>query len=202
MIIRSAKFVSSSSNLTGCPVSDKPDIAFTGRSNVGKSSLINMLTGRKKLARVSRSPGRTRTINYFLINNEWYLVDLPGYGYAGTSYENRRNWQKEIYNYIINRENLLCIFVLIDLRIKPQLSDLHFMEMLGKEQIPFVRIFTKSDKLKPQNIVKQIREYDKKMLETWEELPLTFVTSSVTRSGRKEILDFIEQIVNKSRKGL
>ncbi|HCI55115.1 MAG TPA: ribosome biogenesis GTP-binding protein YihA/YsxC [Bacteroidales bacterium] len=202
MIIRSAKFISSSSNLSGCPLPDKPDFAFTGRSNVGKSSLINMLTSRNKLARVSRSPGRTRTINHFLINDEWYLVDLPGYGYAGTSSETRKNWQKETYNYIINRKNLFCIFVLIDIRIKPQSSDLRFMETLGTNRIPFVRVFTKSDKLRPENIAKRIREYDKIMLETWEELPVTFVTSSVTKAGRNEILDFIEETVNKSRKDL
>ena len=196
MIIHSATFVKSSTKLDQCPDQSKPEFAFIGRSNVGKSSLINMLTGWSKLAKISRHPGKTQTINHFNINDEWYLVDLPGYGFAKVSSGLRNRWLKEVENYLLNRENLLCIFVLIDCRIKPQDSDLSFMEMLGLKQIPLARIFTKSDKVKKDSLDRSLMIYDKLMLEKWEELPPTFITSAVDRSGREEILNFIEESVN------
>ena len=196
MIIHSATFVKSSTKLDQCPDQSKPEFAFIGRSNVGKSSLINMLTGWSKLAKISRHPGKTQTINHFNINDEWYLVDLPGYGFAKVSSGLRNRWLKEVENYLLNRENLLCIFVLIDCRIKPQDSDLSFMEMLGLKQIPLARIFTKSDNVKKDSLDRSLMIYDKLMLEKWEELPPTFITSAVDRSGREEILNFIEESVN------
>jgi GTP-binding protein len=196
MIIHTADFVTSSAKLSQCPKDSKPEFAFIGRSNVGKSSLINMLTDRTRLARISGTPGKTQTINHFIINNEWYLVDLPGYGYAKVSSRLRDNWVKEVEHYILKRENLVCLFVLIDSRIKLQTSDQRFMEMLGNNQIPFVRVFTKSDKLKAEPLKRTIKEHDRLMLELWEELPVTFITSTVKRKGKEEILDFIEQSIN------
>jgi GTP-binding protein len=196
MIIHTADFVTSSAKLSQCPKDSKPEFAFIGRSNVGKSSLINMLTDRTRLARISGTPGKTQTINHFIINNEWYLVDLPGYGYAKVSSRLRDNWVKEVEHYILKRENLICLFVLIDSRIKLQTSDQRFMEMLGNNQIPFVRVFTKSDKLKAEPLKRTIKEHDRLMLELWEELPVTFITSTVKRKGKEEILDFIEQSIN------
>jgi len=200
MIIGNVKFVSASPGLAKCPPPVKPEFAFTGRSNVGKSSLINMLTGNRKLAKISQTPGKTRSINHYLINNEWYLVDLPGYGYARMPYNQREKWLKETGSYILKRESLVCLFVLIDIRIKPQASDLRFMEMLGINHIPFARIFTKSDKISRYRAAENIGEYDKVMLKTWEELPTTFISSAVTCAGREEILKFIEQSVNIFRK--
>ncbi len=199
MIIRTAEFVSSSSGLKGCPPPDKPEFAFSGRSNVGKSSLINMLARNRKLARISQNPGKTRTINHYLINKEWYLADLPGYGFSKMPYEQRKKWMKETGNYLLNRKNLLCVFVLIDIRIKPQISDLRFMEMLSVNNIPFVRVFTKSDKLSKQKAENNIKEYNRVMLEGWEALPSTIVSSSVTMVGRDEILNFIENLLNNFR---
>lgn len=196
MIVHSASFVKASTRLDQCPDQLKPEFAFIGRSNVGKSSLINMLTGWSKLAKISVHPGKTRTINHFIINDEWYLVDLPGYGYAKVASNLRNSWIKEVENYILNRKNLLCLFVLIDCRIKPQTSDLTFMEMLGLKQVPLARVFTKSDKVKKDLLQRSIEFYDKLMLEKWEELPPTFVASVVDRTGREEILNFIEQSVN------
>jgi GTP-binding protein len=196
MIVHSASFVKASTRLDQCPDQLKPEFAFIGRSNVGKSSLINMLTGWSKLAKISVHPGKTRTINHFIINNEWYLVDLPGYGYAKVALNLRNSWIKEVENYILKRKNLLCLFVLIDCRIKPQTSDLNFMEMLGLKQVPLARVFTKSDKVKKDLLQQSIEFYDKLMLEKWEELPPTFVASVVDRTGREEILNFIEQSVN------
>jgi GTP-binding protein len=196
MIIHSASFVKASTRLDQCPDQLKPEFAFIGRSNVGKSSLINMLTGWSKLAKISVHPGKTRTINHFIINDEWYLVDLPGYGYAKVALNLRNSWIKEVENYILNRKNLLCLFVLIDCRIKPQTSDLTFMEMLGLKQVSLARVFTKSDKVKKDLLQRSIEFYDKLMLEKWEELPPTFVASVINRTGREEILNFIEQSVN------
>jgi GTP-binding protein len=196
MIIHSAKFIKSSENLSQCPESSLPEFAFIGRSNVGKSSLLNMVVGRSKLAKTSGQPGKTRTINHFLVNDEWYLADLPGYGYAKVSAKKRDAWVKEVQNYIVRRESLVCLFVLIDCRIKPQLIDLHFMEMVGLSQIPFVRVFTKTDKLNKNEIESSIINYDKIMLEKWEEVPQTFITSAVKGTGRDEILNFIEQSIN------
>jgi GTP-binding protein len=201
MIIHSATFVKSSAFLSQCPEPSIPEFAFIGRSNVGKSSLINMVTGWSKLAKTSGQPGKTRTINHFFINEEWYLADLPGYGYAKVSAKLRDNWVKEVENYIIKRENLVCLFVLLDCRIKPQPIDLRFMEMVGLSQIPFARVFTKSDKLKKAELENSILTYDKVMLEAWEELPPSFISSAVNRNGREEILDFIEQSINNYKKG-
>ncbi len=202
MIIRTASFIKSSTSLSECPVTSKPEFGFIGRSNVGKSSLINMITGRKKLAKISGNPGKTKTINHFLINNEWYLVDLPGYGYAGAPASMRKEWSDAVTRYILARENLVCMFVLLDPRIKPQRSDLAFMEFLGVRQVPFARIFTKGDKLSDTCIQKAISVYDKTMLEKWESLPPSFISSSVNRTGRENILGFIEECINNFSNGL
>lgn len=196
MIIKSAKFIKSSAKFSQLPAVNQPEFAFIGRSNVGKSSLINMLAGIPKLARVSGTPGKTQTINHFLINDEWYIADLPGYGYAKVSVKKRDLWSREVVSYILKRENLVSLFVLIDSRINPQDSDIRFMEMLGTEQVPFARIFTKSDKLKPRELKKAVDNYDRVMLDTWEELPPSFISSSSKKTGREEILNFIEQYIN------
>jgi GTP-binding protein len=201
MIIHSAKFVKSSENLSQCPEPSIPEFAFIGRSNVGKSSLLNMVTGKSKLAKTSGQPGKTRTINHFLINDEWYLADLPGYGYAKVSAKMRDNWVREVENYIAKRENLVCLFVLIDCRIKPQNIDLRFMETVGLSQIAFARVFTKTDKMTKSEIENSIMDYDKIMLDSWEELPSTFISSAVKRTGKEEILNFIEQSINNWKNG-
>ena len=192
MIVKTTRFVGSFVTPLQCPKPDIPEYAFIGRSNVGKSSLINMLTGHKSLAKVSNTPGKTQTINHFLINDDWYLVDLPGYGYAKVSKVQRAKWEKFIRNYLHKRANLQCVMLLIDSRIPPQEADLEFANWLGEWQIPFVIIFTKIDnkKYKPENI----EVFRKKMLETWENMPQTFLSSSPKRLGKKEILDFIDQI--------
>jgi GTP-binding protein len=200
MEVKEASFVVSNSNVDKCPSPDKPEYAFIGRSNVGKSSLLNMLTNRKALAKVSGKPGKTRLINHFLINEEWYLVDLPGYGYAKTGREERKKWEKSFRNYILLRENLYCLFVLIDSRHDPQQNDLEFMEWLGLSQVPFAIIFTKADKLKPEELEENVRVFRDKMLETWEEMPQYFVSSAVSRQGQSEILNYIEKINQSSRK--
>jgi len=196
MIIRSANFIKSSALAEQCPSADMPELAFIGRSNVGKSSLINMLTGFGKLAKTSGEPGKTRTINHFLINDKWYLVDLPGYGYAKVSAREREHWTRASREYILKRESLVCLFVLIDPRHKLQKPDSEFMEFLGNNHIPFARIFTKSDKMSRTQLNRSIGEHDAIMLEKWEELPLTFVSSTVTKAGRMQILDFIEESLN------
>jgi GTP-binding protein len=196
MIIRSAVFVKSSPTLKDCPSPSKPEFAFIGRSNVGKSSLINMLTGYKRLAKISVQPGKTRTLNYFLINDGWFLVDLPGYGYARVPIDLRDKWVRSTENYIMKRETLVCLFVLLDVRLKPQASDLRFMEFLGNSQIPFARVFTKSDKISSNEVSKTIALHDKKMLETWDSLPATFISSSVSAKGKEEILSYIEESMN------
>ena len=197
MIIRSATFVKSSPTLKDCPKTNIPEFGFIGRSNVGKSSLINMITGFSKLAKTSGEPGKTRAINHFLINENWYLVDLPGYGYAKVSVKMREKWAKETENYILNRKNLAALLVLIDTRLKPQESDLQFMEFLGNNGIPFVRVFTKTDKLGKEALKKSIALYDEIMLVAWESLPITFTTSARNGTGREEILVFIEETINK-----
>ncbi|MGI5913560.1 MAG: ribosome biogenesis GTP-binding protein YihA/YsxC [Bacteroidales bacterium] len=197
MIIRSATFVKSSPALKDCPKTNIPEFGFIGRSNVGKSSLINMITGFSKLAKTSGEPGKTRAINHFLINENWYLVDLPGYGYAKVSVKMREKWAKETENYILNRKNLAALLVLIDTRLKPQESDLQFMEFLGNNGIPFVRVFTKTDKLGKEALKKSIALYDEIMLVAWESLPITFTTSARNGTGREEILVFIEETINK-----
>lgn len=198
MIIHSAAFVKSSPTLKDCPETTLPEFGFIGRSNVGKSSLINMITGYSKLAKTSGEPGKTRSINHFLINDSWYLVDLPGYGYAKVPAKMRDKWINATRNYIIKRDNLLALFVLIDSRLKPQKSDLDFMEFLGNSGIPFVRVFTKTDKLGQDQLKKILKEHDDLMLENWESLPITFLTSSTKRSGKEELIDFIGETINKS----
>jgi GTP-binding protein len=197
MIIHSATFVKSSETLKQCPASLIPEFGFIGRSNVGKSSLINMLTGWSRLAKISGEPGKTRTINHFLINDRWHLVDLPGYGYAKVPIKLREKWEKNTREYIMNRENLVSLFVLIDSRLKPQRSDLDFMEYLGINQIPFTRVFTKSDKVGSVALRDSIKHYNVEMLKKWESLPMTFVSSSKNNKGRDEILGFIQENLNK-----
>ncbi len=196
MIIHSATFVKSSPTLRECPASTKPEFGFIGRSNVGKSSLINMITGWSKLAKTSVKPGKTRTINHFIINEKWYLVDLPGYGYAKVPVKLREKWVKETENYILRRENLVCLFVLLDSRLTPQKSDLGFMEFLGNKQIPFARVFTKSDKLSKIALETSIEKYDTEMMKRWESMPVTFISSAINGNGRDEILNYIEESIN------
>ncbi len=194
MKISSAKFVISNTDVRKCPSEPYPEYAFIGRSNVGKSSLINMLTGHKNLAKTSGKPGKTQLINHFLINENWYLVDLPGYGYAKVSKDKRKTFQKFIKDYFNKRMQLACSFVLIDSRHEPQKIDLEFMEFLGENGIPFCIVFTKTDKLSKTTLEKNLTHYKKVMLESWEEMPNTFLTSSVNSSGKEEILSFIEQV--------
>ncbi len=193
MIIKSATFICSNTHPARCPAPARPEYAFIGRSNVGKSTLINLLTGRKGLAKISGTPGKTRVINHFLINDAWYLVDLPGYGYARVSKSVRNTFPGFTTEYLKSRENLLCLFVLIDSRLEPQAIDLNFITFLGTERIPFVLVHTKSDKLSSNILEKHLRQFRKSLMGSWEELPREFVTSSVTGRGRDEILDFIQQ---------
>ena len=196
MIIHSATFIKSSPTIKECPTPIKPEFGFIGRSNVGKSSLINMLTGWSKLAKTSVQPGKTRTINHFFVNDSWYLVDLPGYGYAKVPVKLREKWVRATEEYILKRENLVSLFVLLDTRHKPQLSDLEFMEFLGLNNIPFARVFTKSDKLTMTALENSINQYNSEMLKNWESLPVSFITSSVKGNGRDEILNYIEESMN------
>ena len=194
MKIHSAKFVISNTDVRQCPNDPNPEYAFIGRSNVGKSSLINMLTGHKNLAKTSGKPGKTQLINHFLINEDWYLVDLPGYGYAKVSKDKRKTFQRFIKDYFNKRMQLACSFVLIDARHEPQKIDLEFMEYLGENGIPFCIVFTKADKLGRTALEKNLAHYEKVMLESWEEMPTSFVTSSVSNAGKEEILSFIAQV--------
>jgi GTP-binding protein len=193
MQIFHAEYVTSSVKNSQCPAPDRPEYAFIGRSNVGKSSLINMITGRRKLAKVSGSPGKTITINHFLIDQTWYLVDLPGYGYAKRSKSERAKWEKMIRNYLLNRENLLTVFLLIDIRHEPQKNDLEFMEWLAVSQIPFSIVFTKSDKLSKAKMEAMVSGYKKHLLKEWEELPNILVTSSTNSKGKDVLLSYISQ---------
>jgi len=192
MLIKTAEFVISNSEVTKCPKDILPEYAFIGRSNVGKSSLINMLTNHKNLAKTSGKPGKTQLINHFLINKNWFLVDLPGYGYARVSKTAKKKFQKFITNYFEQRQQLVSAFVLVDVRHNPQNIDLEFMEWLGEHGIPFSIIFTKADKLKPKAIERNISEYEMEMLKTWEEMPNYFVTSSSKAIGREDVLQFID----------
>ncbi|MDP4227877.1 MAG: ribosome biogenesis GTP-binding protein YihA/YsxC [Bacteroidota bacterium] len=192
MVISSAKFICSNTEWGKCPQSGLPEYAFIGRSNVGKSSLINMLTRQNGLAKISSTPGKTLTINHFLINENWYLVDLPGYGYAKVSWKIRETLQKSIESYILNRQEMLCLFVLIDTRHEPQENDLDFIQWLGENGIPFVLVFTKVDKVSENEKQKHINEYKAELQKTWENLPIIFLTSSAKKIGRDDILDFIE----------
>jgi len=195
MKIKSADFVMSNSDVAKCPNEPIPEYAFIGRSNVGKSSLINMLTEKKSLAKTSGRPGKTQLINHFKINGNWYLVDLPGYGYAKVSRRDKNIFQKYITNYFLQREQLVCSFVLIDIRHEPQKVDMEFMQWMGENAIPFAIIFTKADKLKQQVIEKQVDAYIKELLTgAWEEAPQYFVTSSSKRIGRDEVLGYIDAI--------
>ena len=194
MIINSARFVISNTKASACPDDTRHEYAFIGRSNVGKSSLINMLTGKKSLAQTSATPGKTMLINHFLINDSWYIVDLPGYGYAQRSKESRKEIDRIIRDYILNRAQMTSLFVLIDVRHKPQKIDLEFMEWLGENGVPFAIVFTKLDKLSPTASKKSIANYCTTLLEQWEELPPIFATSSEDRRGRDALLDYIEQL--------
>jgi len=194
MKIKSAEFIMSNSDVSKCPKDKHPEYAFIGRSNVGKSSLINMLVQRKKLAKTSGKPGKTQLINHFLINKQWFLVDLPGYGYARVSKSTKKVFQKFITTYFEKRTQLILAFVLIDCRHEPQKIDLEFMNWLGENQIPFSIIFTKADKLKAKAISKNIELYVQKMLVHWEEMPPYFITSSSSYIGREELLNYINQI--------
>jgi GTP-binding protein len=199
MEIRSAEFVISNTQVEKCPQGHLPEYAFIGRSNVGKSSLINMLTKRPKLAMTSSTPGKTLLINHFLVNSEWYLVDLPGYGFALRGKKQVDKIQKIIEDYILEREQMTNLFVLIDIRLEPQQIDLEFMEWLGENGVPFSIIFTKADKLTGGKAKAQVQAYLRKLSEQWEELPPYFISSSEKKLGRNEILDYIEEI-NKSLK--
>lgn len=194
MEIKSAEFIISSAVVSKCPNTNNPEYAFIGRSNVGKSSLINMLTGRSKLAKTSATPGKTMLINHFLINNEWYLVDLPGYGYAKRSKKDKDKLEVMISSYILKREQMINLFLLIDCRHEPQKIDLEFMEWLGENGVPFSIVFTKADKLGGGKLKQNISFYLKELKKQWEELPPYFITSSENKTGRQEILDYIEQI--------
>lgn len=194
MKIKSAEFVISNSDVAKCPAGQLPEYAFIGRSNVGKSSLINMLMQRKSLAKTSGRPGKTQLINHFLINKNWHLVDLPGYGYARVSKKNKKTFQKFITEYFLKRKQLVLGFVLIDCRHEPQPIDLEFMKWLGEQQLPFALVFTKADKLKPEALKRNVEEYQKKMLEFWETMPPYFITSSSKGYGRDQLLDYIQAI--------
>ena len=194
MIIKSANFTVSSQRIEQCPDSHCPEYAFIGRSNVGKSSLINMLVNKKGMAHTSSTPGKTQLINHFMINENWYLVDLPGYGYARSSKVKRKEFASIITQYISEREQLSLLFVLLDSRLEPQQIDLDFITRLGEQGIPFALIFTKTDKLKPSQLTKNITNYQKTLLAEWEELPPIFITSAEKAIGRDDVLDYIEEI--------
>lgn len=194
MEIKSAEFIISNASVSKCPDTTLPEYAFIGRSNVGKSSLINMLTNHKKLAKTSATPGKTLLINHFLVNKTWYLVDLPGYGYAKRGKKEQENLRQIISSYILHREQMTNLFVLIDSRHEPQKIDLEFIEWLGENGIPFSIVFTKADKSKPMQLKKNISVFLDTLAEQWEELPPHFVTSSENRTGREEVLDYIDSI--------
>lgn len=197
MIIKSAEFVISNTDVNKCPASTLPEYAFIGRSNVGKSSLINMLTQRKGLAMTSQKPGKTQLINHFLINNEWHLVDLPGYGFARVGQSNRERLKSIIEDYILEREQLTNLFILLDCRHEPQKIDLEFIEWAGENGVPFALVFTKADKLSKGKLASNIEAYKQTLLESWEELPPIFITSSEAKEGRDELLNYIE-VINKT----
>ena len=194
MEIKKATFVISNSDYRKCPDTGLPEYAFIGRSNVGKSSLINMLTGVKGLAKTSMKPGKTQLINHFLINGDWYLVDLPGYGYARTSKTSRERWQKMIVDYILKREQLVNVFVLVDSRIPPQAIDVEFINFLGQHGVPLIIVFTKIDKQKQSDVARVMANYRNLLSEVWEEVPEMLTTSSVTRFGRDKLLSRITEI--------
>lgn len=194
MEIKKAQFVISNSDVRKCPDTGLPEYAFIGRSNVGKSSLINMLANRNGMAKTSATPGKTMLINHFIINDEWYIVDLPGYGYARRGNEGREEIRRIINAYVLNREAMTCLFVLLDCRHEPQRIDLEFMEFLGENGVPFAIVFTKADKISKGALERNVEAYKAKLLETWEELPPIFYTSSEKKQGREELLDYIDGI--------
>jgi GTP-binding protein len=196
MDVKFAEFIISNTDVTKCPKPDKPEVAFIGRSNVGKSSLINMLSLKKDLAKISSTPGKTQLINHFLINKDMYWVDLPGYGFAKVSQSKRADWTKMIWNYVETRSNLLTLFILIDSRHAPQQKDIEFVNKLGEKGVPFSIIFTKADKESQKDVSANVNQFKRALLSYWDELPNIFVTSSVKRLGRKQILDFIENLRN------
>jgi len=190
-----AQFVKSSVQLSQLPSSEIPEFAFIGRSNVGKSSLINTLTSSKGLAKTSGSPGKTQAINHFIINEKWHLVDLPGYGFAKVSQATRAEWESLMKSYFLNRKQLITTFVLIDIRLEPQKNDLDFIEFLGTNGVPFSIVFTKSDKLTPNQALKKVNDYKTSLLTSWEELPPIFVTSATNRTGKEELLQYIQGLI-------
>jgi GTP-binding protein len=192
MIIQSATFTKSSPDFQKCPAMDRPEYAFIGRSNVGKSSLINAITNQRKLAKTSGTPGKTQLINHFLINGNWYLVDLPGYGYAKISKTMRAKWEKMIMDYLFKRMNLINTFILVDMRLEPQKNDLELFEKYGANQLPFTIVFTKADKLGKNQLDKNLAAYKRQLLEQWEELPPMIVTSAVDNRGLEQILEAVE----------
>ena len=194
MMVKDVQFVMSNSDVAKCPKADKPEYAFIGRSNVGKSSLINMLVNRKKLAKTSSTPGKTQLINHFLVDENWYLVDLPGYGYAKVPKAQKQKFERMISNYILQRSNLVSVFVLVDVRHTPQQIDLEFLAWVGMSNIPFAMVFTKLDKLKRSEIDGKLKKYREKMLETWEELPVQFLTSAESTAGKTELLEYIDSL--------
>jgi GTP-binding protein len=194
MVINSSIYVISSPDYTQCPKPDRPEYAFIGRSNVGKSSLINLITNNERLAKTSGTPGKTQLINHFNINNEWYIVDLPGYGFAKVSMSSRKKWEKMIEDYLRKRENLVTVFILIDSRHSPQKNDLEFVNKLGEWQIPFCLVFTKADKENQRTVSKNVKDFLDKMRATWQFLPQHFVTSTVKKMGRDKILSLIEEM--------
>lgn len=195
MVIKSAEYIISSPDYTKCPPADKPEFAFIGRSNVGKSSLINMLTDHSKLAKTSGTPGKTQLINHFVVNKEWYLVDLPGYGFAKVSQSDRRRWEQMIENYLRKRENLANVFILIDGRHGPQQIDLEFVNKLGGWEIPFCLVFTKADKETQRQVSMNVKAFLNAMKETWQFLPRHFVTSAEKKLGRREMLSYIQEVI-------
>jgi len=201
MEIKTAEFTLSAPTVSMCPQDSKPEYAFIGRSNVGKSSLINMLTNHKKLAKTSQTPGKTLLINHFIINKEWYLVDLPGYGYAKRSKKEQQKLDQMIRGYILQREQLVNVFVLVDVRLEPQKIDLEFIEWLGQSSVPFAIVFTKADKLTANKVAQNVEAYKKTLLETWEELPPYYITSSEKRQGREEVLEYIDNINQSLKNG-
>lgn len=198
MSVKQATFITSSSHHSQCPPPDYPEVAFIGRSNVGKSSLVNMLTNNKKLAKVSGKPGKTQLINHFLIDQTWFLVDLPGYGWAKVAKTEKEKWGEMIHDYLMERENLINIFVLVDSRLEPQPVDVAFINWLGEKGIPFSLIFTKADKQSKNKTQSSIAHYKRVLKKHWETLPISFVTSSATQEGREDVLKYIDDIIGTS----
>ena len=195
MKIKTAEFLISSADYKGCPDTELPEFAFIGRSNVGKSSLINMLMGNKSLAKTSGTPGKTQLINHFIVNEKWYLVDLPGYGYAKVSKNQREKWQKIISNYLLKRTSLTLVFVLLDSRLDPQKIDLEFINWCGENQVPFAIVLTKIDKLSSAELNRNLAKYKKELLKTWEEIPPLFATSATSASGKEPVLNYITAVL-------